>query len=71
MEMVLWKITVGSLLGSSSGMWAPLPMAAPRCPSPGSTSCTEDTANTLDGTTRAVTVAGMSLAYWGLRSMYT
>ncbi|CAG6935534.1 hypothetical protein PICSAR72_04440 [Mycobacterium avium subsp. paratuberculosis] len=64
--MVVWKITVDSC--RSSGMRAPLRMLGPGAPS---TSCTDDTANTLLGTTRAVTALGMSWAYSGLRLMCT
>ena len=55
--IVVWNSTVGSSV--SSGMCAPSLIGGP-CP--WSTSCTEDTANTLLGTTRAVTVAGIDWA---------
>ena len=70
---VVWKITVDS--SSSSVMCAPGRMAGPvefGLPLlPGSTNWTDDTAKALLGTTRAVTVPGMSLAYSGLRSIWT
>src|SRR5690625_2150920 len=67
--IVVWKITVDNSV--SSGMWALALIAGASVGPSGSTSCTEETAKTLEGTTRAVTVCGMSLAYCGLRSMCT
>ena len=64
---VVWKITVGSAV--SSGMRAPAAIAGPVLFS--ATSCTEDTAKMLLGTTRAVTVAGIDLANSGFRLMST
>ena len=49
-------------------MWSPVPDAGA---TPLSTSSTPDTAKMLDGTTRAVTVFGMSGAYSAVRSMCT
>ncbi|SHY11457.1 Uncharacterised protein [Mycobacteroides abscessus subsp. abscessus] len=53
---------------ASSRICAPARIGAP---GPRSTSCTEETAKTLLGTTRAVAVLGMDLAYCGLRLMCT
>ena len=64
--MVVWNSTVGNSV--SSLMWSPVCRAGA---SPLSTSSTLDTANTLLGTTRAVTVLGMSLAYSPIKSMST
>ena len=55
--IVVWNNTVGS--SESSGIVAPAAIAGP---GPRSTSCTEDTAKTLLGTTRAVTDAGIDRA---------
>ncbi|SLE90332.1 Uncharacterised protein [Mycobacteroides abscessus subsp. massiliense] len=63
---VVWNSTVGSWV--SSAICAPARIGAP---GPRSTSCTEETAKTLLGTTRAVAVLGMDLAYCGLRLMCT
>ena len=62
--IVVWNSTVGNSV--SSGIWVPSliggPELAPFGGPPRSTSCTDDTANTLLGTTRAVTVAGIARA---------
>lgn len=69
-DTVVWKITVDS--SPFSAMCVPSRIIeSPAAPSPGSTSWMDDTAKTLDGTTRAVTEAGMSLAWSGLRLMCT
>src|ERR1700731_2652933 len=60
---VVWNNTVGRVW--SSAMTAPPRRAGAVLPL--STNCTDDTAKTLDGTTRAVTVSGMPAAYRGLR----
>ena len=55
--IVVWNSTVGSSV--SSGIFAPARIAGP---GPRSTNCTDDTAKTLLGTTRAVTDAGIDAA---------
>ncbi|SKV95561.1 Uncharacterised protein [Mycobacteroides abscessus subsp. abscessus] len=57
---VVWNNTVGNRV--SSAICPPSRMGAP---GPWSTSCRAETANTLLGTTRAVTVAGIDRAYMG------